>query len=461
MSETVNEKRKKSIGGISTPSFVIPIAIILVILHIGIIVSIIRINSASEEVTGLIDQYDVYIREVGEMQASSSILSETSTSFLLNPVEAGVTTVGPLIGYVDEYGKNRSGQQVSQKFSGYDVSENAKQSVRTAMANTSRMIEIQTHAIALTTAVYPLPNIPALQNLPKYDLSDEEIALSNEEKLGRAYKLITGMEYATAKRDVSNNLSDASTALREEENAKTHEQIQIVELARTLLWITTITTIIVLLFVFFFAFQQLVAPLGGFVRSIDSSSAIDARTGFYEVRLLAKSYNELLERKTSLEAFLRTAAETDALTDLPNRYFFEQCMSQTGEKGFPVALILFDVNFLKTTNDREGHLAGDALLKRAAYCINQCFGTLPESKCFRYGGDEFAAIVKSCSLRSISDALAKFNDMQDENNVSIATGYAFTEDIGQTTYHALFSRADKEMYVQKNIIHGAKSIKKS
>ena len=40
------------------------------------------------------------------------------------------------------------------------------------------------------------------------------------------------------------------------------------------------------------------------------------------------------------------SAETDALTNLPNRYRFEQYLVEAQDSGSSMAVMLFDVNFL-------------------------------------------------------------------------------------------------------------------
>ena len=114
-----------------------------------------------------------------------------------------------------------------------------------------------------------------------------------------------------------------------------------------------------------------------------------------------------------------------------------------------MAVLLFDVNYLKQTNDTEGHLAGDRLLRTAADCISSCFG----ENCFRFGGDEFAAIVKDCNPDSIDRMVAQFEKAEEEQNVSISLGYAYTEEIGHTTFRKLLDEADQKMYAQKKQIH--------
>lgn len=451
-------KNYRKIGGISTPQFVISATIILSILHTFIIISILGITRASGELSDINSRYGRYINEAIEMQAGTSVLLETSSSFLLKPAieKDGSTTVniGPVMAYAAEYVRDRRGEDVLESFRAANLSDDIVSHIETATGAANNLISMQMRAIKLTEAVYPFPPLPQLNNLPQYTLTEEESAYTNEQKLTAAFSLLSSTDYADAKRIVSENITSCIAALRTELQQKSSEQVNSVAIARKSLWGLTFAVIGVLLFVFVFALHQMIRPLRGFIRGIESSDLINDKKGLKEVRLLARTYNDLLDNKTKLEDFLRAAAETDALTDLPNRYYFEQYMAKTGETG-PVALLLFDVNYLKDTNDRDGHLAGDMLLKRAAYCIMDCFGSLPDSKCFRYGGDEFAAIIKNCSMKAILEALSKFNEEQKKNNVSIATGYAYAQDIGDTSYHNMFLQADRAMYSQKSIIHSA------
>ena len=450
-------KNAKRIGGISTPKFVAPVAIILVILHAFIIFAILQITRASGGLSSFMAQYGEYISEAGNVQAGSSRLSETSFSFLFHPMietpGGDVPNTGPLIAYCTELASDNRGTTVVAHFRSYDINEDAVSYMETAAGAGAQMIEIQTHAIELVLACYTFPSLPQLDTIPRYTLSDEEKAMTKEEKLAVVYNLITGTEYSEAKRVLSENVSACTASIREEMTEKSQQKTKVVTLSRRFLWGMTLSVIGVLLFTFAFVIFQVVTPLRGFVRGIEAGDFIDEKTGLQEVRMLANAYNVLLANKDKMEDFLRAAAETDALTDLPNRYYFEQYMSKSNEAGYSVALLLFDVNYLKDTNDREGHHAGDMLLKRAASTILNSYGALPDSKCFRYGGDEFAAIIMNCTPQNIAEATVTFTDGQRENNVSIAMGCAYTEDIGNTTFHTLFLRADHEMYAQKSKIH--------
>lgn len=450
-------------NGIPTWKVVLPIALVLVVLHSVIVSSIFLISQASNGMTQIMQTYSGYISDVTELQGGSSYLSEISGIFLLNPIPDGKDlNIGPMVGYETELHRPRRGIDIKNRFADREIDQEVRRKIEDAARNAERMIEIQMHATALTFSAYadkipPIDEIKELQShLPL--LTDEEEAMTKEEKLKKAFDLIAGIEYSNCKKAVSDNTSLANQEFQKEMNLVSAKQLEKVNFYRTMLWIVTVLVIDVLLVAFVLLIRWLVYPLRGFVRGIKAGTTIREDRGLAEVRLVAKSYNELLDRKMSLENALRSAAETDALTDLPNRYCMEQYLLQKDEKGVPVAFFLFDVNYLKRTNDKEGHLAGDALLKRAANCISACFASFPDAKCFRYGGDEFTAILKNCRQEDIDATIARLEEEQKNCKVSMAIGYAYAPDFSNTTIKALFSKADEKMYEHKKQIHSRDSV---
>jgi diguanylate cyclase (GGDEF)-like protein len=93
-------------------------------------------------------------------------------------------------------------------------------------------------------------------------------------------------------------------------------------------------------------------------------------------------------------------AFTDSLTGLPNRAAFDAALSdlQCDVPG-SWALLMVDLDNLKTVNDTFGHDAGDCLLKAAFQRV--CDAIQPD-RIFRVGGDEFAIILESAgALRDL------------------------------------------------------------
>ncbi|WP_267394538.1 MULTISPECIES: EAL domain-containing protein [unclassified Sphingomonas] len=103
---------------------------------------------------------------------------------------------------------------------------------------------------------------------------------------------------------------------------------------------------------------------------------------------------DVTEERTA-EQRIRWAASHDAMTRLPNRAAFgerlERGIAQAERDGSRLALVLFDVDHLKETNDTIGHDAGDLLLRTFAERLREALG--PDCAVARLGGDEFAAVL--------------------------------------------------------------------
>ena len=418
---------KKDVGGIPAKKIVIPIILVLTFLHISIIATIMMVNKTSSELSSIMQKSGEYVSDATSLLAGSSLLSETSSNFILMPVAA----------------------QVAERFKSYDVSPEVKEAISQAAESAEFMMESQLKAISLMSAVYPYPDIMPLRNIPVAELTEEEQSMSSAQKESSARLLLLGSVYALHTQTVSQQVNTAVGMIQAASGAHAAAAQQRITKLRSSLWAITGSIIVILSATFICLHTQLLAPLDAFVHLISSSSPLDDTKGLNEVRQVANAYNTLLKRRDALDAILRSAAETDALTNMPNRYRFEQYMLESGESGYSLAVLLFDINYLKKTNDTYGHLAGDKLIRDAASCISSCFG----ENCFRFGGDEFAAVVKDCTPEMVQEMIERFKVAEQEKNVSISLGYAFTEEIGNTTLRSLLDEADKKMYIQKENAH--------
>jgi diguanylate cyclase (GGDEF)-like protein len=92
------------------------------------------------------------------------------------------------------------------------------------------------------------------------------------------------------------------------------------------------------------------------------------------------------------------AAQVDPLTGLMSRRFLferlEQVWRLRGRRDMAMALVLTDVDHLKTVNDRHGHSAGDEMLR----VVSSAVDTVIRNTDFagRLGGDEFVLALLGC-----------------------------------------------------------------
>ncbi|UCD63392.1 MAG: GGDEF domain-containing protein [Candidatus Zixiibacteriota bacterium] len=102
----------------------------------------------------------------------------------------------------------------------------------------------------------------------------------------------------------------------------------------------------------------------------------------------------LFENAESFER-VEEMSYTDGLTGLANqRYFFKRLheeINRAKRYNRNLALIIFDLDELKYTNDTYGHLAGDAILRQMGGILSKTIRAIDVIA--RYGGDEFCVIM--------------------------------------------------------------------
>lgn len=161
---------------------------------------------------------------------------------------------------------------------------------------------------------------------------------------------------------------------------------------------------------------------------------------------------DISERK-QMEEKLRDQSIHDALTGLYNRGFFEEELARLEQRReFPISIVVADIDHLKEVNDRQGHIAGDAVIRRAAQVLTAAFrkGDIVA----RIGGDEFAillpnsdSVVAENALRRVRHVLLEHNAVHANTPISISFGVSIAEK--PMSLLDLFKEADDRMYREK------------
>lgn len=149
-------------------------------------------------------------------------------------------------------------------------------------------------------------------------------------------------------------------------------------------------------------------------------------------------------------------ANKDSLTKVNNRTAYDNIESKITSqiaKGddLKFAILVCDVNNLKTTNDTIGHEAGDLLIVEGCHII--C-NTFKHSPVYRVGGDEFAVLLQKTDYENRMTLLKHFQEKMAKEifikgAVSIASGLADYEPEKDLSVADVFKRADEEMYKNK------------
>jgi diguanylate cyclase (GGDEF)-like protein len=156
---------------------------------------------------------------------------------------------------------------------------------------------------------------------------------------------------------------------------------------------------------------------------------------------------------------VRLLSLTDELTRLSNRRAFmrrlEDEVSRVQRHGFPLSLVLMDLDYFKRINDLRGHAAGDDVLRCYADDVLSIFRH--HDLVARYGGEEFAVLLPNtaqegvvCALEKVRRRLAEVTQARGEGAVELPTFSAGVAQFqtGETTSH-LIERADAALYEAK------------
>jgi diguanylate cyclase (GGDEF)-like protein len=192
------------------------------------------------------------------------------------------------------------------------------------------------------------------------------------------------------------------------------------------------------------------------------------QSDFVQVTLFI-AVSVMTAKLTSDAERLRVLASTDDLTGLHNLRSFETRLRMlvrgSRETLAPISLLVFDLDRLKSLNDRYGHLAGAEAVRTVGHVVAAKLP--PDAVASRYGGDEFVVAVPNCDearAREIADELRQAVNSAAPSlagqqfpaaTLSISVGLAsrvFDTNIGGEDYwgEALFRAADAALYRAKN-----------
>lgn len=147
---------------------------------------------------------------------------------------------------------------------------------------------------------------------------------------------------------------------------------------------------------------------------------------------------------------------TDGLTGVGNRRHFDEMVSYFAEvwkrTGADFSLIMFDLDHFKKINDKYGHPAGDAVLRKLGELLNEM--KRETDYVFRYGGEEFALIVTGAkaeeAIRLIERIRTKFNAFVfKEGDTSFSVKFSAGVASFEGDVQKLISSADQALYSAK------------
>jgi diguanylate cyclase (GGDEF) domain len=154
--------------------------------------------------------------------------------------------------------------------------------------------------------------------------------------------------------------------------------------------------------------------------------------------------NALLREK------LEWMVNTDDLTKLNTRSYFDEKLRLSMERDSCGSLLLIDIDDFKMINDTYGHHIGDEVLIQIASLIRETVSS--EDVCARWGGEEMVIYLANRSLEEgleLANRIIRLAENQTRPRVTLSCGVSCWHKGIKDSPLALFKRADNALYLAK------------
>lgn len=188
---------------------------------------------------------------------------------------------------------------------------------------------------------------------------------------------------------------------------------------------------------------------------LDPSAAagvVMARFALYG--LTAAFLGAFAEAHYSVQSGLRDLASTDPLTKLSNVAGFYEEMEALERQSADYAVLVVDMDDLKTVNDSHGHQAGSLAIQTVANALRR---VVRGTDCVaRFGGDEFVVVLKHADRPGAQIVCNRLREVLAEESLTLPLDLSIEVSIGIAVAgedgdgpEDLLAAADEAMYADK------------
>ena len=378
---------------------------------------------------------------------------ETS-SYLTNQTRLAVLTgdVAYAKDYCEEVEVTQRREQALETLREHYEGTEAFEQLQTALNHSNELVETEKYALRLAMSAAGVKDDDLPEGVRTVELTAADAALSSEAKHLLAEDLVSNSDYTNAVAQITNAVRESSNALLDQtQNARGRASTIFADTYKKLAFIVIVFIAITLVTCAILR-HLIVEPLESYGKSIRENRPFEV-AGADELRVLARTYNEVFEENEERQQLIRHQAEHDPLTDLLNRGSFDRLLALYEKDGASFALILIDVDTFKQVNDGYGHAVGDKILRRVAGLLKTTFRNI-DHVC-RIGGDEFAVVMVQMTSDLAYTIAEKVDAMNQQllagedglPGVSLSVGIAFTD--RENPGEDLFKDADAALYRTK------------
>ncbi len=179
-----------------------------------------------------------------------------------------------------------------------------------------------------------------------------------------------------------------------------------------------------------------------------------------EISKLAHTFNVMIERSARAHRKLKDESIRDPLTNLYNRRYFDQksilLYELAVKSGYPLCVVLADLDYFKKINDQFSHGTGDMVLKKVAEIFTQNIRQMDIAA--RYGGEEFILLFHRTDLETaivicerIREYIKNYDWSQIHKELKVTMSLGISDSLELRSVGKMIVEADKYLYMAKEL----------
>ena len=398
-----------------------------------------RFSAAFEDVTGATDEFIELQKDADGLMNASDYLTQEVQDFTVT------TEKIHLINYFEEAEETKRREKAIEKMKDITGEGTAYKFLHNAMNESLDLMQTEYYAMKLITIACEIEYIP--DEVEKVELTKQDAALSNSEKIKLAQRMVHDTTYHRKKEVIRTNMESCLVELEKQTHIIQDEANEKLETRLNNIRVIIFIQLAIIIVILIMTSVLVILPMLRGVHSIKKDEKLPVK-GAYEFRYLAKTYNSMYEAFKKSIASLNYEASHDKLTGLYNRAGYD-VLSRSVDLG-TTAVLMIDADKFKDINDQYGHDVGDKILQKFARVLRKTFRS--EDYICRIGGDEFVVFMMHVTdelrdliilkTKQINSALADVSDELPPASASI--GIAFGHDAPDM--ETLLKHADEALY---------------
>ncbi len=174
-----------------------------------------------------------------------------------------------------------------------------------------------------------------------------------------------------------------------------------------------------------------------------------------------RSIDEHSSKVNNIINDMKKISSRDSLTGIYNRRFIDERlpadMNKCANNKEPISIIMIDLDYFKSINDKFGHIGGDFVLKKAAKCFKKSIRN-QNDWIARYGGEEFLVCIPGADEKMALNVAERMHDHiiskkihYENNEINITASFGvYTIYDENITKEEFINCADKKLYEAKS-----------